>query len=94
VIGSAGQYLEIRSEKGAYRTHHARARGSARSGGQILRRLSRLREFQVGSRISFEFAVVTEKDSGIGRKRRTSRRPVELYRDNKSILTRPVAVVP
>jgi VWFA-related protein len=95
VIGSAGQYLEIPDLKKEHIVLTTPVLEEVPAPADKSYDASPvLREFQVGSRISFEFAVVTEKDSGNRAQTANLKAAVELYRDNKSILTRPVAVVP
>jgi VWFA-related protein len=95
VIGSAGQYLEIPDLKKEHIVLTTPVLEEVPAPADKSYDASPvLREFQGGSRISFEFAVAAEKDSGNRAQTANLKAAVELYRDNKSILTRPVAVVP
>ncbi len=95
VIGSAGQYLEIPDLKKEHIVLTTPVLEEVPAPADKSYDASPvLREFQGGSRVSFEFAVATEKDSGNRAQTANLKAAVELWRDGKSILTKPVAVVP
>jgi VWFA-related protein len=92
-LGSAGQYLEIPDVK---KEHIAlttpRIAASLPAAPHDVSQA--LREFHAGGQVSFAFLISTDKDGqGAGQPVPLDAR-VELYRDNKSIVSSPVPVVP
>jgi VWFA-related protein len=93
-IGSAGQYLEIPDLKKEHIVVTTPVLEEVPAPADKSYDASPvLREFRRGSQVSFEFAVATEKAGGNRAPTANLKAAIELYRDNKSVLTRPVAVV-
>ena len=93
-IGSAGQYLEIPDLKKQHIALTTPVLDEVPAPVDKSYDTSPvLRAFRGGSQVSFEFAVATEKESGNRAQTANLKAAVELWRDGKSILNRPVEVL-
>jgi hypothetical protein len=92
-LGSAGQYLEIPDLKKAH-IALTTPRIAAAQLADATDVSQALREFHAGTQVSFGFRVSTDKDGQRAGPPAALDAHIELYRDDKSILSSPVSVVP